>query len=174
MRIKEAKWEDGWLKLKTADVDARHFAYKFKSEGDWELKPKKELRSLDANAYMWVLCEKIAKAVGNTKEDVYRDAIRDVGVWRDFHLLEDEAKSMRAAWERLGIGWPTEQVDYDADGERVVIRAYYGSSVYSRKQLSRVIDNLIQDAKAVGIETMPPAQLESMMREWEKHEAKKQ
>lgn len=81
---------------------------------------------------------------------------------------------MRAAWERLGIGWPTEQIDYEQDGEHIVIRAYYGSSVYSRKQLSRVIDNLIQDAKAVGIETMPPAQLESMMREWERHEVKKQ
>jgi hypothetical protein len=176
MRIKEAKWEDGWLKLKTADVDARHFAYKFKSEGDWELKPKKELRSLDANAYMWVLCEKIAKAVGSTKEDIYRDAIRDVGVWRDFHMVdESEAKSMRAAWERLGIGWVTEQVDFEQDGDHVVIRAYYGSSVYSRRQLSRVIDNLIQDAKAVGVETMPPEQLESLMRQWEeRYESKKQ
>lgn len=176
MRIKEAKWKDGWLMLRTSDVDARHFAYKFKTEGEWELKPKTDLRSLDANAYMWVLCEKIAKAVGGTKEEIYRDAIRDVGVWRDFHMVdEDEAKSMRTAWERLGIGWPTEVVDFEQDGEHVVIRAYYGSSVYSRKQLSRVIDNLVQDAKNVGIETMPPEQLESMMRQWEeRYEKNKQ
>ena len=176
MRIKEAKWEDGWLKLRTADVDARHFAYKFKGEGEYELKPKKELRSLDANAYMWVLCEKIAKAVGGTKEEIYRDAIRGVGVWRDFHMVDEgEAKTMRSAWERLGIGWVTEQVDFEQDGDHVVIRAYYGSSVYSRRQLSRVIDNLIQDAKAVGVETMPPEQLESLMRQWEeRYESKKQ
>lgn len=33
--------------------------------------------------------------------------------------------------------------------------------------MSRLIDNLIQDAKAVGIETMPPDKLAALLGEWE-------
>lgn len=128
-----------------------------------EIKEHKELRSMTANRYLWVLCEKLAKELCKekqkvTKEDVYIRAVRDVGIFRDFHLAEDEAKSLRAAWSALGTGWPTEQVDYTPDG-KVVIRAYYGSSVYSTKQMARLIDNVVQDCKAVGIETLPPDKL---------------
>ena len=44
---------------------------------------------------------------------------------------------------------------------------YYGSSVFSSSTMSRLIDNLIQDAKAVGIETMPPDKLAALLGEWE-------
>ena len=175
MRIKEAKWEDGWLMLKTADVDARHFAYKFKGEGEYELKPKKELRSLDANAYMWVLCEKIAKAVGITKTEVYRDAIKAVGEYTPLPIKEPAVDEFKRLWAGRGLGWFVEVVDDSKLPGYKLCFAYYGSSVYSRRQLSRVIDNLIQDAKAVGVETMPPEQLESLMRQWEeRYESKKQ
>ena len=44
---------------------------------------------------------------------------------------------------------------------------YYGSSTFDTRQMSRLIDNLIQDAKAVGIETMPPDKLAALLGEWE-------
>lgn len=96
------------------------------------------------------------------KDEVYFDAVRDVGVFRDFHLPEEEVKSFRTAWSAIGTGWPTEQVDYTPDG-LVVIRAYYGSSVYSTKRMARLIDNLVQDCKAVGIETLPPDKLAALV-----------
>ena len=128
-----------------------------------EIKEYKELRSMTANRYLWVLCEKLAQEMSKekqkvTKEDVYINAVRDVGIYRDFHLEPDEAKSFRTAWSALGTGWPTEQVDYTPDG-KVVIRAYYGSSVYSTGRMARLIDNIVQDCKAVGIETLPPDKL---------------
>ena len=49
MKVDSAVWEGGYLKLHTADVDARHFAYAF-TPGEYEIKPKKSLRSLDSNA----------------------------------------------------------------------------------------------------------------------------
>ena len=49
MKVDKAIWEGGFLKLHTADVDARHFAYAF-TPGEYEIKPK-NIRSLDANAY---------------------------------------------------------------------------------------------------------------------------
>ena len=39
MKVDSAVWEGGYLKLHTADVDARHFAYAF-TPGEYEIKPK--------------------------------------------------------------------------------------------------------------------------------------
>ena len=44
MKIDKAIWEGGYLKLHTADVDARHFAYAF-TPGEYEIKAKKSIRS---------------------------------------------------------------------------------------------------------------------------------
>ncbi len=131
-----------------------------------EIKEYREKRSLNANAYFWLLLDEIAEVLGRTKDDLYLDYVKKVGPFKDFTLTEDEAKTFRVAWSRLGIGWPTEQVDYDSDGERVVIRAYYGSSQYNTKQMSRLIDMVVEDAKELGIETLTPAELERMKEEW--------
>ena len=151
---------EGWKCLKVTNVPAaRQLVLDIKDKPHvCEIKEKRNRRSLTANAYLWALCEQLAKAVQSTKEEIYINAVRDVGIYRDFHLAEDEAKSFRTAWSALGTGWPTEQVDYTPDG-KVVIRAYYGSSVYSTKQMARLIDNVVQDCKAVGIETLPPDKL---------------
>ena len=63
----------------------------------------------------------LADALDTTKEELYRECIRHIGPHKDFTLTEDEAKTFRVAWERLGTGWPTEQVDYSQDGEKVVV-----------------------------------------------------
>ena len=39
---------------------------------------------------------------------------------------------------------------------------YYGSSTYDTQQMSLLIDHIVQDAKALGIETMTPAELEAL------------
>lgn len=59
------------------------------------LQPKKEKRSLTANAYMWLVCEKLAKAEGITKEEVYRMAIHDVGVWDDIAVIPEGYESIK-------------------------------------------------------------------------------
>lgn len=132
-----------------------------------EITPKRKKRSLNANGYMWELCEKLAEANGITKEDVYRKAIKEVGVFKDFSSLsESDAKTLRTAWEMLGTGWLTEQLDYMPDGEHIIIRCYYGSSRYNTKQMSRLIDNIIEDCIACGIETMTPAELSLLKGAW--------
>lgn len=138
-----------------------------------EIKEYRERRSLDANAYFWQLLDKMAERKSQmedkvcTKEELYLDYVREIGPFKDFTMTEDEAKTFRVAWSRLGTGWPTEQVDFAPDGDRVVIRAYYGSSTYTRKRMSRLIDMAVQDAKALGgIETMTPQELARLVEGW--------
>lgn len=157
-----------WLCLKVNET-APARAFVLRQNGkicDLEITAHQEKRSLNANAYCWVLIEKLAKAVQIPKNDLYLSYVRKVGPYKDFTLTEDEAGTFRVVWEKLGTGWPTEQVDYSPDGVRVVIRAYYGSSTYTTKQMSRLIDFIVEDCKAVGIETLPPDRLAAMKEGW--------
>jgi len=130
------------------------------------IKKYREKRSVTANSYMWVLLDKLASVLRTTKEELYLGYIRRLGMFKDFTLTEDEAKTFRVVWEAFGTGWPTEQVDYTKDGEKVIIRAYYGSSRYNTKQMSRLIDEVVEDCKEQGIETMPPDRLNALLEEW--------
>lgn len=123
-------------------------------------------RSLDANRYFWKILGEMASRLRTDKHELYLKYIKEYGLYKDFVMTESEAKTFRKAWSMLGIGWPTEQVDYDQDGDRLVIRAYYGSSTYNTKQMSRLIDMVVEDAKSLGVETMTPAELERLKEGW--------
>lgn len=47
-----------------------------------------------------------------------------------------------------------------------IINAYYGSSSFNSKQMSRLINDLIEECKQVGIETKPQAEIDSLLRSW--------
>ena len=132
------------------------------------IKKFRKKRSLDANSYMWVLLDKLAAALRTTKEELYIGYIRQYGMYKDFTLTEDEAKTFKVVWEAFGTGWPTEQTDYAPDGEHVVIRAYYGSSRYDTKRMSRLIDSIVQDCKELGIETENKEYIDSLLNSWER------
>ncbi len=118
----------------------------------------REKRSLDANAYAWVLMDKIAEVSGVDKVHVYRSAIKDIGGVSDIVAVTDDAvDKFRANWEKQGLGWQTDVFDSKDGYKRVIV--YYGSSTYDTKQMSQLIDNLVQDAQTLGIETLPPAEL---------------
>lgn len=131
---------------------------------DIKINKHREKRSLDANAYMWVLCDRLAEKICSTKIEIYRDAIRDVGIFKDFKLSHAEAPSLEKAWSMLGTGWLTERIGFDDD--YVFVRCYYGSSMYNKRQMARLLDYIIQDCKNVGVETMTPEELAKLKAVW--------
>jgi hypothetical protein len=50
---------------------------------------------------------------------------------------------------------------------------YYGSSEYDTAQMSRLIDRIVEDCKEQGIETMPQAELDSLLTQWGKKNEKR-
>ncbi len=138
------------------------------AELDIEIKKHREKRSLNANSYMWVLLDKLAETLQeHTKEDLYRLCIKRVGVFRDWTLTEEEVRTFTVLWTNQGTGWVTERVDYDETGEKIILRAYYGSSTYNTKQMSRLIDMVIEACKEQGIETATPEEIALMKARWE-------
>lgn len=158
------------LKLYTKDVQTISKISGTFKPGEYELKRIDDKRSNQANRYLWRLCNDIAEKTQITKEDVYKNAVRRVGIYKDFDALPiSQAKTLQTAWERLGTGWVTEQVDFDTDGENVIIRCYYGSSTYSKKQMSRLLQDVISDAESLGIETLDSQRLDSLLEEYDEH-----
>ena len=123
-------------------------------------------RSMDANSYMWVLCQKIAEKIGSTKDEVYRENIRNIGVFEPLPIKFEAVDKFIESWGKNGTGWVVDDVgDSKLKGYRL-IHAYYGSSTYDTAQMARLIDNITQDCKALEIETITPEELESLKRMW--------
>lgn len=132
-----------------------------------KISKKTNKRSLDANSYMWVICDKIAKAIKSTKEDVYRIAIRDVGEWEDKPISDNEVEEHVRKWGKIGEGWFSEvRRDSKVKGYKVV-RDYYGSHVYDTVSMARLIDYIVQEAKELGIPTETPEEIERLKKLWE-------
>lgn len=133
---------------------------------DVRIECHKNRRSLDANAYCWVLIGQIAAVVGKKKEEIYREEIKELGGNFDtVCVTEKAADSLCAHWQHNGIGWIAETFESKING-CVNVNLYYGSSAYDSGQMARLIDNVVQDARALGIETMTPKELALLKEGW--------
>ncbi len=133
---------------------------------DVTVKKHRERRSLDANAYAWLLMDKLAEATAVPKSDVYRREVKDVGGNTEIVCVREIAvQKLCEGWQKNGLGWQTDVIDSKIDGCKNVV-LYYGSSTFDTKQMSRLIDNIVQDCKALGIETLTPQQLDALKEDW--------
>ena len=73
-----------------------------------ELKKYKKKRTLDSNAYCWVLLGKIQDVLRVPKEEIYRDLIRNIGSYEIVPVKNEAVEKFRQAWSKNGLGWITE------------------------------------------------------------------
>ena len=126
----------------------------------------KTRRSLDANAYCWVLIGKIAEKTNIPKNDIYRIAIKEIGGNYDVVCVQNKAvDTLCDAWSRNGIGWLTDIMPSKLDGCTNVL-LYYGSSTYSVEQMSRLIENILQECFALNIDVKSQAEIDSLLNSW--------
>ena len=165
MNVTAARYENGELILSVPPAEARKLVYGFKP-GDYNLVKSRKRRSLDANAYCWVLINLIAEAVSEAPETVYRQALRDIPGIVDVCCVQDEAvDSMIRLWTLGHIGRRVDVMDSKIPGCKNLF-VFYGSSDFTQKQMSVLIDNLIQDCRNLGIETRPEAEIRTMLEAW--------
>lgn len=137
-------------------------------EKDYTLKiePTKRKRSLDANAYFWALCKELAVKLGISYMEVYRNYVRDYGVFNIVPIPEKAVDRWIENWGKNGRGWICESIGKSKITGYENIECYYGSSVYDTKEMSRLIDAIVEDCKAQGIETKTPDELERLKQQW--------
>lgn len=167
----EAKLEAGWLMIKPVREDmgkAMAFIRKKKPKAyDLTVKEHRKKRSLDANAYAWVLINKLADAERIPPTLVYKNAIQNISGNNEIIPIREEAVEMfREVWQKQGLGWPCVDMGPSKIPGYRNLQAYYGSSTYDTRQMSMLIDSLVQDCKALDIETLSEEKLSAMMEGW--------
>lgn len=160
-----------WFKIKLNGMESYQKATKFvesqkKCVYDAVIEENKKRRSIDANAYFWLLCDKLACVLGLTKEEVYKEQIQKVGVFDSLQLDNAALDRFSKTWQSQGIGWLIEKVSQDEG--KTIIHAYYGSSSYNSKEMCNLINNIVYECKQINIETMTPDELDQMLGRWNK------
>lgn len=111
-------------------------------------------RSLSQNAYMWVLLDELAKKLHLSKEEVYKNYIRDYGVFEILPIKNEAVERFIKNWSKNGIGWFVEDIGESKLQGYTKLMAYYGSSTYNSSDMSRVINAVVDECHEQGIDTM--------------------
>ena len=169
--FRDVKLEGGWLMVKPERDDlgkAMTIVRKHKDKlYDLEVKEHRKKRSLDANAYCWTLINKIADALRITPIEIYRQAIQNIGGnYEVIPIKEEAADHFKQIWQAQGLGWPCVDMGKSKIQGYRNLRAYYGSSTYDTRQMSQLIDNLVQDCRALDIEVKSEEEIASLMGGW--------
>ncbi len=133
----------------------------------FDIKEHKNKRSLNANSYCWLLLGKIADVIGNTKEEVYRDYIKNKGIYKIITMSSEAVSTFKKVWQDRGLGWVCETSETKIAGLTDVI-AYYGTSSYNTKQMANFIDYVVQECENLGIETKSQEEINSLLESWGK------
>lgn len=182
----KARWSqesDGfWIHLRILEIGlAQKFLSAFKAGKQYiaELKEKRTRRSRDANAYYWTLLGQLAAALHITSSAAHNLMLRRYG---QLELLDDklvyvvmldseeaDRKAMEAETYHVK---PTSQTHVGTNG--LTYRTYKmlkGSHLYDTKEMTTLINGLVDECKLLGIETKTPEELALMMARWDDAQA---
>jgi hypothetical protein len=131
-----------------------------------EIRPYREKRSLDANAYFHVLSGKISENLTISKARSKNILICKYG---QPQLLPDGNAMIYKT--NAPVEFMLEQesihcipVKYLDDA--IFYKVYRGSSTYDTKEMSLLIDGTVADAQELGIQTATPEELRVMKERW--------
>lgn len=127
-----------------------------------EIKPYREKRSLNANAYAWKLIGEIADILRASKEDVYLEMLKRYGQSEIFSVQSHIPFGQYVKYfEEAG--------ESTLNGKQFThYKVYKGSSEFDTREMSILIDGIVSEAKNLGIATETPneiARLKSLWRE---------
>ena len=151
-----------------ADIQALREVIDKGKELSVEVKQYRVKRSLDSNAYCFVLCQKIAEKIKSTKELVYQKFIKDVGQFEIIPIKKEATERWIEVWNSKGLGFFSEILKESKLEGYINVISYYGSSVYNTLEMSVLINEIVTQCKELNIETITPFELERLNTEWGK------
>jgi hypothetical protein len=127
------------------------------------VEPEKRRRSLNANAYMWVLLDKLARVLNTDKDSLYIEMLDRYGVFTHIIVKPEVVDRVKAEWRTVrDLGEVT------INGKTgIQLQCYFGSSTFSTAEMARLIDGVVSECAEVGVETLPPAEIEAIKNLWE-------
>jgi hypothetical protein len=127
-----------------------------------EIKQYRQKRSIDSNAYMWLLLNKMASVLKTTKDELYIEVLDRYGVYTHIVVKENVVDRVKAEWRTV-----RELGEVNINGKTgIQLQCYFGSSSYNTKEMSTLIEGVVEEAKELGIETVSSRELDSMKNAW--------
>lgn len=132
-------------------------------EKKWKIEEYHEKRSLDANAYFYVLQNKLAEKIKMNNKKLHKILLKNYGeVYQILISAKIKKEELKKAFDYFDI------IDtIIKNGKKFnVVNIYMPSHKMDTKQMARLIDGLVMECKQQDIETLPPEELERVKREW--------
>ena len=165
----------GWIvTFFTKDrIDGDKFDELAKVDCDIDIRKHRNIRSKNANSYFHVLVNKIAAETGESDEEV---KVRLITSYGTLARTEDGKYIMFVLPKDAdATDYYKYAVLYDERTVNGTIcnvwKVYKDSHKMDTKEMARVIDGAIQEARELGIETDTPKQIEEMKQKWAEYEA---
>ena len=160
MQITECRVQGNDLILTTSEQsEIRRFAYCFKV-GNYEIERKRKKRSNDANALCWKLCTEIANVLRSDKDSIYIDMLKKYGQSDIVSVVSSvDVKPYFKYYDVFGKGAVNEK-------EFTHYKVYKGSSEYDTREMSILLDGIIDEAKALDIDVISESDRALLLAEW--------
>lgn len=150
-------------------TEINQFLFKLDKNTIWDVKIEKHRnkRSLDANAYSWVLQNEISNVLRISKEEVHFDMLKNYGQ-RDYvsMLANINIADYYTYYEEVG----TYKQNNNTFKSYLI---YKGTHNYDSREMSIFIDGVVQEARNLGIKTKEDYEIEELIKEMEKNESRK-
>lgn len=129
-----------------------------------EVKPWREKRSLDSNAYFWLLLSKMADVLHIAKDELYLIILERYGVFTHIIVKPNIVEMVKREWRTV-----RELGEVTVNGKTgIQLQCFFGSSTYDTKQMSTLIEGVVDECKELMIETLPPDEISRLNAEWGK------
>lgn len=127
----------------------------------YEVKEYREKRSLNANNYYWELLTQLGNVLRMDKEDLHFQLLQKYGQSEMISVVADvDMKNYLKYYAEAG-----ESVLNGKNFKHY--KVYKGSSEMDKKEMSILINGLVEECKAQDIETKTPAEINSLLERWD-------
>lgn len=127
---------------------------------DVKITKHREKRSLNCNAYLWKLVTEIGNILNKSKEEVYLQMLIDYGQSEMISILSDiDVKGYFKYYKLAGSSMLNGKLFNH-------YKIYKGSSEYNTKEMSILLNGVVQEARNLGIKTKEDYEIEKLIEEW--------
>ena len=127
---------------------------------DVKITKHREKRSLNCNAYLWKLVTEIGNVLSKSKEEVYLQMLIDYGQSEMISILSDiDVKGYFKYYKLAGSSMLNGKLFNH-------YKIYKGSSEYNTKEMSILLNGVVQEARNLGIKTKEDYEIEKLIEEW--------
>lgn len=117
-------------------------------------------RGLNANSALWKLCTLIADKLGTSKEEIYLEQLKKYGQSLLIPVLPDTKPNGYFKYYEFREKGRVNGKECDW------YIVYKGSSEYTTKEMSILLEGTNNDCKELGIETIEEYKLRTLIKEW--------